>query len=229
MLLIGNCSTKQATWINRYIYIYIYIYLFIQQEHPIELYCSCFVCSRRKIWYIKIPYKNLRFIFQERSPCTGRIKQVVDRGIGTMGLIRSIYFVVIAVAFTEGRSSHKNTSNSVLVWWEKKPLVFRMSGGKNPTDGGALGGLLPEIWPTVAKRCREFLPRSYTDGFRRRQIAKPLSKLDFAQEMGPGDLLMPIKLRKSKEAVLGMPFVKLLDSPGVRRDHKESSDGNGFV
>ena len=132
-----------------------------------------------------------------------------------MGLIRSIYFAVIAVAFIEGRSSYKNTSNSVLVWWQKKPLVFTTSGGKSPADGGPLGGLLPEIWPMVANRCREFLPRSYTDGYRHHQIAKPLSKLEFAQVMGPGDLLMPIKLRKSKETVLGMPFVKLLDSPGV--------------
>lgn len=162
------------------------------------------------------PPENLPFISQCLcQECAGRKEQAVDRGIGTMGLIRFVYSIAIAVAFVEGRPSHKDTSKSVLVWLQKKPLVFTRSSGESSSDDDALEGLLPEIWPTVANRCREFLPRSYTEGYRRRRITKPLSRLTFLQEMGPVDLLMPVKLREKKENFLGLPFVKLLDSPGV--------------
>lgn len=128
-------------------------------------------------------------------------------------LIHSIIVVMNVVQGTLSWDCQNETIAPVLVWWEQKPLVF--SGNKSARNFQVLEGLLPELWPTVASRCRDVLPQSCLDSLDHRQVNKTQSKSAFLEVIGSRDLLMPVKLRGNKESVLGMPFVKLLDSPGV--------------
>ncbi len=103
-----------------------------------------------------------------------------------------------------------------LVWWAKKPLIYSENETSNSVED--LKGILPEIWPTIVEHCESHLSaddlRIVKHG-QALQMPYPLPKAEFSEIIAGKSILMPVKLRKGKDSCLGMPFVKLIDSPGV--------------
>ncbi|XP_028415876.1 uncharacterized protein LOC114539447 [Dendronephthya gigantea] len=116
------------------------------------------------------------------------------------------------------------------VWWLKEPLIF--SSGSTANSVGDLGGILPEIWQQVVDSCKPIIS---ADEFnilkhgRTLQELSPLSRVEFSEKLSGKSLLMPVKLRKEKESLLGMSFVKLIDSPGVAVLIKKTLTGTGLL
>ena len=116
------------------------------------------------------------------------------------------------------------------VWSAKEPLVFSENGTSN--SFGDLKGILPDIWPSIMEQCQSNLSehdlRIVKHG-EALQVDFPLSKAEFSKRLGRKSILMPFKRRKEKDSCLGMPFVKLLDSPGVAVLMKKTLTGTDLL
>lgn len=145
--------------------------------------------------------------------------------------MRGVCNVLILIAFADFfvEANSDSEASPALVWWPKKPLVFCES----ETSGGAqeLKGILPEIWPTVVGQCLGNLSQQDRDilEYGRTRKVSPLPIPEFSEVMSGKCLLMPVKLRKEKENVLGMSYVKLIDSPGVAVLMKKTLTGTDLL
>lgn len=139
-----------------------------------------------------------------------------------------LVIITLATLFLGVRSSDE--SGQASVWWPKAPLIF----SENETVSGAHGlkGILPEIWGTVVEQCESHLLREdfvMLKHGKTLKVPSPLPKVKFSEVVAGKNILMPVKLRKEKESCTGIPFVKLLDSPGVAVLLKKTLTGTDLL
>lgn len=145
-----------------------------------------------------------------------------------MKVVHGVLAVIVLVDFVLGVRSDGETSPA-LVWWEKEPLIFSENETSSIQD---LKGILPEIWPTVVEQCQKYLTPDELQTLKHGRALKMPSALptsEFSEKLGAKSILMPVKLRKEKDSVLGMRFVKLIDSPGVAVLMKKTLTGTDLL
>ena len=148
------------------------------------------------------------------------------RAVYRHGILHAI--ITLAPLFLGATSNDEG--GQALVWWPKTPLIF----SENETLSGApdVKGILPEIWATVVEQCESHLLREDFTKLKNGKTLKvpsPLPKAKFSEVVAGKSILMPVKLRKEKESCTGIPFIKLLDSPGVAVLLKKTLTGTDLL
>ncbi|XP_046855824.1 uncharacterized protein LOC124448913 [Xenia sp. Carnegie-2017] len=121
------------------------------------------------------------------------------------------YLFLFLFVNTHSSNGEDIAAKNTIIWWPKKPLIY----SENTTSmNGELKGILPEIWNTVVDNCKEFRISKHSRSVER---SDPLPKPEYSEFLGryKKSVLVPVKLRRGKSSSVDMPFVRLIDSPGV--------------
>ena len=137
--------------------------------------------------------------------------------------------IIVLAAFSLGVASD-NESEPALLWWPKTPLIFAENETLNEVQN--LTGILPKVWSTVVEQCESYLTAedlTILKHGKTLRVPSALPKAEFSELVTGKSILMPVKLRKEKESCTGIPFVKLLDSPGVAVLLKKTLTGTDLL
>lgn len=142
----------------------------------------------------------------------------------------SVLCVIIVLAAFSLRVASDNESEPALVWWPKTPLIFAENETFNEVQD--LKGILPKVWSSVVEQCESYLTAenlAILKHGKTLRLPSALPKAEFSELVTGKSVLMPVKLRKEKESCTGIPFVKLLDSPGVAVLLKKTLTGTDLL
>lgn len=147
-----------------------------------------------------------------------------------MRVVRSVLCLIALADFIFEVCSNVDT-RPALVWWAKKPLTFR--GNQTGSDNiENLKGILPDVWDNVVEQCRNELSPGDLEILKHEktlEVPSTLTNSEFSQVMEGKTVLLPLKLRREKSSVLGMSFVKLIDSPGVAVIRRKTLTGTDLL